>query len=311
MTSSSPVKSTRRGTVFGGIAILLWSTTVAFSRSLTEQLGTFTAAALIYTAAGVLGLLIASLRTGELQKINKLPRLYLVGCGTLFVIYIICLYLALGMAENRAQVLAVGLINYLWPALSLAFSIPLLKKRAGPLLVLGIVLALTGIWLATTGPNLQVDNLYQEPKALIPYGLALTAAVSWALYSNLSRRWAAGDDGGGVPLFLFASGLILWLMRIPTNEISVWSWKANLELAYMAVFPGMIAYVLWDYSVRKGEIILVASLSYLTPLFSTLISSLVLDVRPATEIWIAAGLIIAGALICKTSIYPDKQADSA
>lgn len=309
MSEKKIATANHQGAVFGGVAILLWSTTVAFSRSLTEQLGTLTTAALIYTAAGLIGLIAASLRPNELKTIGRLPRLYLLGCGFLFVLYIVCLYLALGLAATRIQVLAVGLINYLWPALSLVFSIPLLKQRAGPFLIFGIAFALAGTWLATTGSTLQIENFYEDQTAFIPYGLALIAAISWALYSNLSRRWAAGNDGGGVPVFLLASGLILGIMRFFTPETSFWSWKAGLELVYMAVFPGMIAYVLWDLAVRKGEIILVASLSYLTPLFSTIFSTIVLDVRPASEIWIGAGMIILGAVICKNSISASAPAE--
>ena len=42
-------------TMGGVLAIVLWSTTIAFSRSIAEQLGTFTGAAVVYLAAGLLG----------------------------------------------------------------------------------------------------------------------------------------------------------------------------------------------------------------------------------------------------------------
>ncbi|MHC4401180.1 MAG: hypothetical protein ACYTG0_16015 [Planctomycetota bacterium] len=38
----------RSGTMGGFVAIVLWSTTVAFARSLSEQLGALTAAAAVY-----------------------------------------------------------------------------------------------------------------------------------------------------------------------------------------------------------------------------------------------------------------------
>ena len=67
-------------------------------------------------------------------------------------------------------------------------------------LLLGILLALAGVWLAmTSGSNLTPADLLHEPGAAVPYGLALVAAICWGLYTNLSRRWAAGNDGGGVP----------------------------------------------------------------------------------------------------------------
>ncbi len=303
MSTISTPSTLRRSSSFGLVAILLWSTTIAFSRSLTEQLGTFTAAALIYTIAGVTGLIYTGLRPGSLSRLRRLPIPYLLGCGGLFVAYIAALYLAIGTSATRTQVLVVGLINYLWPGLSLVFSIPILGHRARPLLPLGILLAFAGVWLSTiNGNSLSILSMLQGQPNLLPYGLALFAAVCWGLYSNLSRRWAGDNDSGAVPLFLFASGLLLGIFRLFNPEAAHWSLPVTFELAYMAVFPGMLAYVLWDIAVRKGEIILVASLSYLTPLLSTLFSTLVLNVQPGLNLWLGAILVIGGAILCKISI---------
>jgi len=300
LTNLSPV---RRSSLLGLVAILFWSTTIAFSRSLTEQLGTLTAATLIYTLAGLVGLLITGLRPGAFARLRQLPLRYMLGCGALFIAYIAALYMAIGLSVTRVQVLVVGLINYLWPGLSLVFSIPILGRRARPILPVGILLALAGVWLATTGESpLTIQANLQGPQNLLPYGLALFAAICWGLYSNLSRRWAGENDGGAVPLFLLVSGLLLGAFRLFIPEVSHWSLPSIFELAYMAVFPGMLAYVLWDIAVRKGEIILVASLSYLTPLLSTIFSTIILNVQPGIALWLGAVLVIIGAILCKGSI---------
>ena len=142
---------------------------------------------------------------------------------------------------------------------------------------------------------------------MLPYVLALAAAVCWGLYSNFSRRWASGHDGVGVPLFLLASGLLLGLLRLGQAETSIWSSGTVLELLYMAVFPGMLAYAMWDNAVRRGRIIFVAVLSYLTPLLSTIFSSIVLSVRPGAALWLGSLFVIAGAVICKYAIDDDKD----
>ena len=303
MPGSSPAQATNRSTLLGGAAILLWSTTIAFSRSLTEQLGTFSAAALIYCLAGIFGLVYVAVWGGGLRQLTRLPGAYLFGCGGLFVAYMVCLYGAIGLAATRTQVLVIGLINYLWPGLSLVFSIPLLGRKAKPFLPVGIAVALAGIWLATNnGTDLTLAHMFTEPSARLPYSLAFIAAICWGLYSNLSRRWAANNDIGAVPLFLAASGLMLGIFRIFTPEQANWSLEAGAALVYMALFPAMLAYVLWDIAVRKGEIILVASLSYLTPLLSTLVSSMVLKVTPGPGLWFGALLVMCGAVICKASL---------
>jgi len=62
---------------------------------------------------------------------------------------------------------------------------------------------------------------------------------------------------------------------------------------------------------RKGKIILVASFSYFTPLLSIIISSLYLQVVIKPSLWIACGLVILGAVICKFSIIDKTEKESA
>jgi len=135
-----------------------------------------------------------------------------------------------------------------------------------------------------------------------PYLLAFMAAISWGLYSILVRRWAGHTEGEAVPLFLLGTGLVLIVIRFLFPEESCWTPRVVVELLYMSVFPTFLAYTFWDRAMRKGNIILVASLSYFTPLLSIIISSLYLRVAVKANLWIACGLVIVGAVICKFSI---------
>jgi len=288
-------------TYLGILSILIWAGTVAISRRLTAELGTWTASALIYTAAGILACLVAAFTPGRLAGMLRLPRRYLWGCGGLFVLYMVSLYLAIGMAANPAQVVVVGLINYLWPGLSLVFAVPLLGHKARPFLPLGILVSLGGVALASWQPGAPLADLL-TPAALVPDLLALTAAVCWGLYSTLSRRWAAENTRGAVPLFLLASGLVLSLGRAVNPETSHWSLPVGFALAYMIVFPAMLAYDFWDSAVRRGRMILLASLSYFIPLLSTVITVTLLGVPAQPTLWLAALLVFAGAVVCKGSM---------
>ena len=134
------------------------------------------------------------------------------------------------MAKSRQQVLEVGLMNYLWPALTIVFSLFLLNKKAGPLLFPGALLAVVGIffvigqevsisWTSFTG------NFAGNPLA---YSFGLLAAIFWALYSNLTRRWAE-RSGGGVELFIPATGVFLLTFRLFNPEAGFWTIRAGLE----------------------------------------------------------------------------------
>ena len=292
----------------GGLgAILLWSTTFAFARSLSEQVGPLTAGAAVYLIGGAFCLLRLAWSAKPVASFLKLPRSYLLGCGGLFVFYTAAIYLAVGLAKDREQLLEIALVNYLWPALTVLFSLPLLKKRASLWLLPGTALALTGVCLVMTqGDHISWMSLRQHlqsnPSA---YVLALAAAVSWALYSNLARRWAAPESGGAVELFLPAAGLVLLALRLTVSEPTGWSLRAIGEASSLAAITAL-AYALWDVAMRKGNLLLVVACSYFTPLLSTIVSCAYLKVSPSPKLWIGCLLLVSGSLITWRSVSDRK-----
>jgi drug/metabolite transporter (DMT)-like permease len=287
-------------TSLGFVAILLWSTTVALARSLTEQVGSLTAVSTTFFLGGVLGLVLRRY-AGPRGEYRAVDRRYLIVCGALFVAYQACLYAALGMARSRSQVLEVALTNYLWPMLTLVLSVVVLRLRATMWLLPGAVIAMGGVLLAT-GQNQALSwvsfrgNLGAAP---LPYLLGTSAAILWALYSVLSRKWSG--DGGAVPIFMLATALVLGLGRFAARESATWTLRSLVEMLAMAV-AAQVAYSFWDRAVRKGDIVLVASASYLIPLLSTAVSALYLDVQPGPRLWVGGALVVAGATICRLSV---------
>ncbi len=290
-----------RCTAFGFTAIVLWSTTVAFARSVSEAVGLLTSASLIYLIGGALALGHQALR-GGLSGMRSLGARYLLGCGGLFVVYIVSLYLGLGLAVDRSQVLEIGLLNYLWPMLTLIFSVPILKTRASWWLLPGGLLGTAGIFLTLTQnqPFSWASFASNVANHTAPYLLGLTAGVSWALYNNLSRRWGTGDSGA-VPAFMLATGALLAIARLFRPEQSTWDLQAAGELLFLAVAPNL-AYVLWEQAMRKGDIIFVAAASYFTPYLATSIAIVYLGADAGPKLWAGCALIIAGAVVCKLSV---------
>ena len=293
-------------------AILLWSTTFAFARSLSEQVGPLTAGAAAYLVGGSLCLLRVGFSARPFRQLLGLPKSYLFGCGTLFVSYTAAIYLAVGMAEDREQVLEIALVNYLWPALTILFSLPLLKKRASLWLLLGTSLALAGVFLVMTqGANTSWasfrEHLQINPAA---YALALAAAVAWALYSNLARRWSGPENDGAVELFMPATGLVLLALRLLTTEPAGWSLQAVGEASGLAAIT-TLAYILWDLAMRKGNLLLVVACSYFTPLLSTLVSCAYLRVSPGPKLWVGCLVLVSGSLVTWLSVSERPVADRA
>lgn len=289
-------------TLLGFLAVLLWSSMFAFSRLLTEALGTYATGAIIYILGGGLGLAVASRQPFGLAQILRRPARYFLVCGPLFIGYMVFVYLAIGLAASHAEVVAVALANYLWPSLIMLFSIPILDNRARIWLLPGILLALAGTWLATLISQGQDVNLSAISRIdFLPVGLAALAAILWALYSTLARKWAA-QQGSAVPVFLLASGLVFLLLRLFSQEDSRWEMALLPPALYLIIFPAWLGYLFWDTAMQRGDMTLVTAFSYFTPLLSTLISLLVLQVTPSPLLGLAALLVTAGAVVSKLSI---------
>lgn len=293
----------------GGLgALVLWSLTVALARRLSEQLGPLTAGACVYLIGGVFCLVPLVRRRGDVWGLVKSSPRYVFGCGFLFVLYTAVLFLAVGWAADRSQAIEIGLVNYLWPTATVLFSLVLLNQRAGWLLLPGTVLALAGEFLAIThGDSVSwgtfLGHLQANPA---PYALALVGAVSWGLYSTLARRWSRPDSGGAVELFIPVAGVALLTLSLLSGESPVWSVRAGGGAVTLAGVT-VLAYILWDGAMRKGNLLLVAACSYFTPSLSTLVSSMYLGVRPGWRLWAGCFVLVLGSLMTWRSVCERPQ----
>ena len=298
-----PVSQTALNTGLGFSAIVLWSTTVALGRSLSEQLGMFVAGALIYGLAGLLGCAV-QLARGQLRgTLAVLSPAFLLGSGALFVLYELCLYLALGLSANRAQVVEVALVHYLWPMLTLFLTVLVHRMRAHPLFWVGAVVAMGGVVLAMTQDTaLSWSGFWANLAAnAAPYAIALVAALTWALYSVSGQRWSGEAHGRAVVVWMLLTGVVLGLVGSFLRATPVPGARVGWELAFMAISAN-VAYGFWEHAMRKGNVVLVVSASYLTPLLSTIVSSLYLRVGLGIRLWLGCALVVGGAALCNAAV---------
>ncbi|NDJ57280.1 drug/metabolite DMT transporter permease [Enterobacteriaceae bacterium 4M9] len=289
--------TTSRATLLGLVAILLWSTSVGLFRSLSEYFGPLGSPALIYTFSAILLCL-----TQGLPRPASLPRRYLLIGGTLFVSYEICLALCIGLAHDRAQSLELGMINYLWPCLTVALATVINGQRAAWWLWPGLLLALGGVMQVLRGDGswslMQMwGNILSNPLA---YGLAFFAAVIWALYCNLTKRWGGGKNA--VPLFFCATALVLWgKFALADTAPLHFTLPSLLQLLFMGGSTAL-AYTAWNHGIQHGNMTLLATASYFTPVFSALIASLWLGLTPGWSFWQGVMMVVAGSLLCWLAI---------
>ncbi|MEE8398702.1 MAG: aromatic amino acid DMT transporter YddG [Desulfobacterales bacterium] len=292
------MQPSRVATAGGFGAVLLWSTTIPVVRSLSEQVGSVTAASAVFAVSGVIALVSLLWGPRKWDSIKALGARHLLGCGSLFVGYMLLLFLAIGWADGRQQVLEVGLVNYLWPALTLILSLVIVgRKAAWATFIPGTLLALLGMFLVLTqGASVSwqslTKNVAGNPAA---YFLALAAAVSWALYNNLTEKWF-GKEENAVVVFLPITAIFLLLICFFLDEPRAWTNRALVEALFLGIVTA-VAYSLWEAALISGEAETVTAASYLTPLFSTILNCLYLDIEAGLKLWVGCLAIVLGSFL--------------
>ena len=285
-----------RATWIGLSAVLCWSTSVGLFRSVAEHLGPVGGAASVFS----LSALLVTLRFGlpRMAQLKTMHPAYLWGCGLLFVLYEMALSLSLGFASNRTQTLELGMINYLWPSLTivLATVFGLQRFRAG--LVPGVLLAMAGIVLVLKGDSaLSIDSVWANVQSNpLAYSLAFAAAWLWPCYSVLSKRYAQGANA--LSAFLWVVAAVLWVKYVADGDATLHFSPA--AIAQLAMLSGLTAlgYSCWDYGLRHGNLTVMAVGSYFTPVLSALVGTVWLQVQPGWSFWQGVALVTLGSLIC-------------
>lgn len=282
-----------RYTFLGIVAILLWSSLVALTRGVAENFGAVGGAALIYTVSSVMLFF-----TIGIPKLKLLSWRYLAIAGGLFAAYEVCFSLALGFANDRLQTIEMAVINYLWPSLTVLMAVVASKRKVSWLIYPSALIAFFGVtWclMGDKGLSLEVflSNVATNPVA---YSLAFFGAILWAIYCNITKRLSNGQNG--ITLFFIFTAMALWIHYFKVDEPAFeFTISSTLHLLLTALVIGS-GYALWNIAIIGGNMLFLATLSYFTPILSTLLSAVILGVAITATFWQGVALVTIGSLVC-------------
>ncbi len=220
-----------------------------------------------------------------------------------------CFCFALALSDGGAQTAEVGMVNYLWPCLTLFFACLFNGQKAKWWIVFGFVLAVAGILTVLSGDaGLDLAAMAEHMKGNpASYALALGAALSWAAYSSITRAFSRGVNA---VVLIFATNTtffaILWLCGV--GEPVHIDGEGLAVVVIAALVMGM-AYALWTTGVVKGSMTVMAVVSYFTPVLSCVFCALILGADLSLNFWKGVALVVAGSLICwGATAAADRQA---
>lgn len=295
--------SEKKATAIGSIAILLWGS-LALLSDFNREIPTFQLMAMSF----FVGFIVIAIKwqcTGvNALVLFKQPMskwaLTLFGLFGYHFFYF--------MALRFAPVLQASLVAYLCPLFIIILTTVLLKRKLKPVFYISVILSLTGCWLLIWQKGLALSLQY-----FWGYIFAFAAALIWSLYSVLSsflpktepenspENESEKEQQASSDFIGWACGITALLAAICHFFLEQTLWTLTdsqwLGVVLLGAGPVGLAFVVWDIGVKHGNLPLLGTLSYLTPLISTSLLILLTDTSLTYQIIIGGILIIGGAIM--------------
>lgn len=266
--------------IFAFSAILLWSTLALIGARMAHVPPMLLLAAAL-APAGLFSLF--------RRRAWRIPlRTLAVGVGGIFGYHY--LYFR---AFALAPAVEANLINYLWPLLIVVLSPLILPAfRLRPRHLLAAMLGLAGAALIVTGGRFSLQSA-----ALPGYLCAAGAALTWALYSLLTKRLPPFPTES-VGAFCAVGSLLALAAHLASGGTTQSLLPGDVFYLLLAgLGPMGAAFFLWDAALKRGDPRAIGSLAYLTPLLSTLNLVLFAGQRLTPLSFAAMLLIVTGAVL--------------
>ena len=200
-----------------------------------------------------------------------------------------------GLEQTRASTTAV--IFCVNPVFTAAFAYPLLHEKVRWQAWVGVVLGISGAFLAIIG----MDFTRFPVRSELGGGLAvLAAALSWSLYTVMGKKYSEKYGETPVSFVSIVIGTLLFLATLlargEMGKFADFHPATWLICLYLGVFTVGVAYLFYFGGLKKVPAASGASLFFLKPSMAVLLAWVVLGEDPG-QLWLPVLLSSAGILL--------------
>lgn len=279
------------------LCTLFWAGAFIAAKLSSPFIPPFTLTFLRFSIAVVILYVIMKSSKQDLYKLSKkdIPTFLFTGLIGMFGYHVLFF-----IAVKYTTAINSSIIGASNPIITTILSIIFLKDRINYKRVLGIILSFAGVFLTITNASLTVIKSFS-----LNYGdmVMLLAVLMWASYGVFSK-WVM-PRYSPITLtfysFLFCTLLIFpfVIYEAPWKLMSSIPHYSYLAVIYMSVFPSVIGYLVQQMSIKQIGPSKTSIFINLVPMFSIILSVLILKESLNPIKLLTAALIVAGVYICQ------------
>lgn len=277
------------------MALLLWSTS-ALTATRICHLPIFQ----VLTTTFLVAFVIVTIRltlTKRWPMVLSQPW-YVWGVG---VLGICAQQIAYIMAFKNGPALQVDIIILLWPILMVVFSWLLLKDKLKPRHFVSCLLGFSSVILLNcTDQGFLLFSSWHSG-----YTYAAICAVLWSCYIVFTRHFSS-IPSEMIGMYYGVGSIFTLVAHMSFEDFVVPTPGEWLTLLYMGTMVAGAAYICWDFGVKKGNIKLLATLSYGNSIVSLAWLVIFTDVVLQGNL-VGAGLLVFLGGILATDSFSEKM----
>lgn len=278
------------------IAALLWGGSFVGTKVALSSIQPLTLVFLRYVIGSVIVLIF--LRYIKLQKIEAGDLRWLI-LLSIFEPGLYFLFETYGIKETDPTIAA--LIIALIPVFVLIIATILGIEKITPSKIGGIVLSVVGVSIISVLGNTQGSTIRSSAKGLFLILLAtITASSFTVLLSRLAKKYSSFTLVSFQVVFAVIFYLPLTAIENYPSFRFNWESESLYALFYLGVFPTFFAYLLYTKGLSRVEGSTASLFTNLIPIFTAVISAVLLKTTPSLYTLIGGLLIIAGVSLVTT-----------
>lgn len=277
------------------LAVIMWASSFPLLKLALNYMPPVTLAAIRYSIAGSILVLLIFAKFGMIKSLQELRGdwkiltfLGLVGVALPNAT------LNIGLQSTTASVSS--MIQACGPVFTVALAVIFLKERLGGAKIAGSILAIVGTMLLISQGGVDLDDSTFVGNLFVLLSAMFYSISGVVTKKALERHHPLTITGwniaiGSLFLFLFSPIEFGQTVAFPPDMIVI--------LLILAVFPGCLAFLFYNYVLQKKELSSISFFVYLIPVFSTIISMAMLGEVVTAETVLFASLVIAGVALAQ------------
>jgi len=202
--------------------------------------------------------------------------------------------LNLGLQHTTASLSSI--IQASGPVYTIIFAVILLREGLGVDKVVGSVIAITGTVLLLVQDGVDLNDVTFTGNLLV-----LLSAMSYAISGVVTKMALKRHHPINVTGWSLIIGSLLLCLVTPLEVGGVYTLNSEVWviILVLALFPGCLAFLFYNYVLRTKEVSSLAFFIYLVPMFAIVIAHLSLGEIVSLDMVLLAGMVIAGLAVAQ------------